>query len=357
MLTLVLDRYIAKTVLSGCALACVLMLSIFAFVDFVGQLDDVGTGDYGVLQAMIFVLLRLPQRLYELSPSIILLGGILSLGALAANSELIVMRASGISTFRITRSVLQTGLVLTVLVALLGEFIVPSSTREAKTFRAEAIEKKIMVGGDNDLWAREGERYVNVKKILPNKELRDVRIFELDKNHQLRSTTHIDKARYEDQHWILDNVKQTDISSTGVLTTTQEQKTVKQLIKLELFSVLGLEAKDMSAEELLTYTDYLTDNNLSSNEYLLSFWIKVFTPITCLAMLLIAMPIVFSTTPRSGGAGQRIVLAVLIGVIYYVINRSVNYLGLVLDVMPVLSASLPLIIVMVCSLFLMRKVT
>ena len=100
---MVLDRYIAKSVVTGCLLACFVMLSIFAFVDFVSQLNNVGTGDYGALQAVVFVLLRLPQRLYELSPSILLLGGILSLGALAANSELVVMRASGI-TLEITAS-------------------------------------------------------------------------------------------------------------------------------------------------------------------------------------------------------------------------------------------------------------
>ncbi len=109
---MVLDRYIAKAILMGCLMACFVMLSIFAFVDFVSQLNNVGTGDYGALQAAIFVLMRLPQRLYELSPPILLLGGILSLGAMAANSELIVMRASGISPMRITRSVLQTGFII-----------------------------------------------------------------------------------------------------------------------------------------------------------------------------------------------------------------------------------------------------
>ena len=84
---MVLDRYIARAVISGCLIACFIMLSIFAFVDFIAQLNHVGTGDYGALQAAIFVLLRLPQRLYELAPSILLLGGILSLGAMAANSE------------------------------------------------------------------------------------------------------------------------------------------------------------------------------------------------------------------------------------------------------------------------------
>ncbi len=174
---MVLDRYIAKAVLSGCLLASGIMLSIFAFVDFVTQLNSVGTGDYGALQATVFVLLRLPQRLYDLSPSIILLGGILSLGAMAANSELTVMRASGISTARITRSVLQTGLIIAVMVALLGEYVVPSATRAATAYRAQAMDKKLIVGATNNVWARDGNRYVNVKQILPDHQLHDIYVY------------------------------------------------------------------------------------------------------------------------------------------------------------------------------------
>ena len=353
---MVLDRYLAKTVISGCLLAGFVMLSIFAFVDFIAQLNDVGKGDYGVLQAIVFVLLRLPQRLYELSPSILLLGGILSLGTLAANSELIVMRASGITIMRITRSVLQTGLFLAILVALLGEYIVPSATRTAKTYRAEAIEKKLIVGGANDIWAREGNRYVNVKKILPDQQLRHIRLYELDENHQLSSITYAEQAQYKNQEWVLSNIKRSDISTSGVKTSYEKQIILKRLILLELFSVLELESKDMSAMELLTYSRYLQDNNLDSGEYYLSFWIKVFTPFTCLAMLMIAMPIVFATTPRSGGAGQRIIMAIIIGIAYFVINRSINHLGLAINISPLLSALAPLILVTMISLFFLRRV-
>ncbi|NOQ88191.1 MAG: LPS export ABC transporter permease LptG [Gammaproteobacteria bacterium] len=353
---MVLDRYIAKTVIAGCLLACFVMLSIFAFVDYVAQLGDVGTGDYGALQAAVFVLLRLPQRLYELSPSILLLGGILSLGTLAANSELIVMRASGITTLRITRSVLQTGLFIAILVALLGEFIVPSATRTAKTYRAEAIEKKIIVAGSRDIWARDGNRYVNVKSIMPDHQLRDIRVYELDENRQLSSITYARHAKYQDAEWLLKNIKRSEISATGIVTTFEQQMVFKRLILLELFSVLELESKDMSAYELLTYSNYLEENNLDDSEYLLSFWIKVFTPLTCLAMLLIAVPVVFATTPRSGGVGQRIVLAIVIGIIYFVLNRSVNHLGLAINVAPVLSASAPLIMVTMVSLYFMRRI-
>ena len=352
---MVLDRYIASAVISGCLMACFVMLSIFAFVDFVAQLNHVGTGDYGSIQAAVFVLLRLPQRLYELSPSILLLGGILSLGAMAANSELIVMRASGISTFRITRSVLQTGFVIAILVALLGEYVVPSASSAAKAYRAQAMEKKLIVGGTNDIWARDGNRYVNVKQILPDQQLAKIYVYELDEQRQLSSVIYAEHAQYQGDEWVLQDIKRSDISNTAVTTTFEKQLRLKRLILLELFSVLELESKDMSATELLTYSRYLQDNKLDDSEYLLAFWIKVFTPLTCLAMLLIAMPLVFATTPRSGGVGQRLMLALLIGIVYFVINRSINHLGLALDIAPVLSASIPLFIVMFASLYFMRR--
>lgn len=353
---MVLDRYIAKAVVSGCLIACFIMLSIFAFVDYVSQLNSVGTGDYGALQAAVFVLLRLPQRLYDLSPSILLLGGILSLGAMAANSELIVMRASGVSTMRITRSVLQTGFLIAIMVALLGEYVVPSATRMATAYRAQAIEKKLIVGSSNDIWARDGNRYVNVKQILPDHQLHDIYVYELDDNRQLSAMIYAQHAQYQNEEWVLDNIKRSQISTSGVTTSFEKQLKLERLILLELFTVLELRAKDMSASELLTYSRYLQDNKLDDGEYKLAFWIKIFTPFTCLAMLLIAMPIVFSTSPRSGGVGQRLMLALFIGIVYFVVNRSINHLGLALNVAPVLSASIPLLLVTAVSLFFMRRV-
>ena len=353
---MILDRYIGKTIVNGSLMAAFIMLSVFMFVDFVAQLDYVGTGDYGNLQAMLYVLMRLPQRLYELAPSILLLGGILSLGAMAANSELIVMRASGVTTLRITRSVIQAGMLLAVIVVLLGEFIAPEAARQAKSYRAEAIEKKLIVGGANDVWARDGNRYVNVKRVLPDQQLVDISLFELGNDRRLQQVIHADNARYTDDRWQLEGVKGTLFSDTGTSTFSRGTVMMERLILLELFSVLELEAQDMSARELYSYGSYLADNSLDNDEYMLAFWIKVFTPFTCLAMLLVAMPLVFATTPRSGGIGQRVIIAVLIGVVYFVINRSVNHLGLALDIAPLLSAALPLLVVTIISIFFLSRV-
>ena len=356
MCQVIIDRYIAMSVIKGCLLASFVLLSVFIFVEFVSQLEDVGKGDYGALQAVIYVFIGLPQRLYELSPSILLLGGIISLGALAAKSELTVMRASGISTMRITRSVLQTGLLIVIAVAVLGEYVVPLTTSMAKVYRAEAIEEKLIVGAKNDIWVRDGNRYINVKKILPGHELRHIRVYDINEKRQLSSIIFAEKARYQNEEWVLDNIKRSDISEAGVKTSFEKQMILKRLIILKLFSVLEVKSKDMSAVDLFTYSQYLQDNNLDNDKYMLEFWVKIFTPLTGLAMLLIAMPIVFSTTPRSGGVGQRIILAILIGVIYFVINRAINHLGLVLNIVPLLSASIPLFLVIIVSLYFMRRV-
>lgn len=120
---MIVDRYIARSIIAGTLGALLVFMALFIFIDFVRQLDHIGTKDFGLTEAIMFVLLGLPKRLYELAPSIILLGGLISMGAMATHSELVVMRSSGITVARIIRSVLQTGLVLAVLVGLMGSLL------------------------------------------------------------------------------------------------------------------------------------------------------------------------------------------------------------------------------------------
>ena len=137
----ILDNYIAKTVISGAFMVLLVLGALTAFIDFVSEMDDVGKGQYGMLDAGLFVLLSLPKRLYELFPTAVLIGSLLSLGTLAGNSELTVMRAAGVSIMRIVLSVLRAGLILLIFVALIGEFVVPSSERQAQVLRAHGLQQ------------------------------------------------------------------------------------------------------------------------------------------------------------------------------------------------------------------------
>ena len=353
---MIIDRYIARSIITGTLGALFVFASLFIFIDFVRQLEHIGTKDFGLTEAIMFVLLGLPRKLYELAPSIILLGGLISMGAMATHSELVVMRSSGITVARIIRSVLQTGLVLAVLVGLVGEFIVPQATIMAKTLRAAAIEDQVLVGGTHGLWARDGNRYFNVQTVMPDMELKQVRVYELDESRKLRRATSAQRAYFEEGHWVLKNVRHSEISETGVKTHSKATELWPNLLKTDLFEVLRLDPEDMSIISLMQYSDYLEENELDADIYRLAFWVKLFTPLSCLVMLLIAMPLVFTSSSRSGGTGQRVIIGLLLGILFFVFNRAINHLGLVYGLMPVFSAAIPLIFVTFITVFLIRRI-
>lgn len=353
---MILDRYIMRSIISGTFSALLVFAALFFFIDFVRQLEHIGTKDFGLIQAVSFVLLNLPQRLYDLAPSTILLGGLVSLGAMASNSELIVMRTSGVTVFRIIRSVLQVGLILAVLVALAGEFLVPYSVSKAKNLRAVAMDHRVLVGGEQGMWARDGNLYVNVRRVMPDMGLKGISVFELDEQRQLRRMTYARNGFYEGDHWVLRKVKHSEITNEGIKTSSNKKEEWSRLIRTELFDVLRLEPGDMSAIDLMQYSDYLEENELDAMSYKLAFWVKVFMPFTCLVMLLIAMPLVFNTTVRSGGAGQRIIVGLMLGILFFVLNRAVNNLGIVYGLPPVLSAAMPLVFVASLALVLIRRI-
>ena len=215
----ILDQYIARTVISGTLMALLVLTSLLAFVDFVSEIGKVGHPShvgYDVVDAVLFVVLTLPKRMYEMFPTAVLLGSLLSLGALASNSELTIMRASGMSIMRIAGSVLQAGLILVVLVAFVGEVLVPISERKAQTLKVSSLQQNISLGGSHGFWVRDGYRYIHVGQVYPDFYLGGLEIYELDTAKQLSRVTRAETAQYINDTWQLRDVKRSIISTTGV---------------------------------------------------------------------------------------------------------------------------------------------
>ena len=337
---MILDRYIARSIVGGTLLSLFVFGALFAFISFVSELKHVGMNDYGALQALIYVLLNLPQLLYQVFPSAMLLGGLLSLGALASTSELVVMRAAGVSVSRITVAVLKAGFLLIVIAVLLGEFLAPETISAAKTMRAEALEGRVLTGDRKGLWSKYGNNFVYIGTVLPDVKLRNVVVYELDEEHKLKKTTHAAQAHYDSEKelWHLQDVTNSEIMQGRVESTHNAAESWPAMVSTDLFNVLNLEPEDMSATELWQYSLYLDENELESDSFWLAFWVKLFTPLTSVGMLMIAVPLVLTSTSRSGGTGQRILVGVMIGVAFYVLNRVVNQMGIIYGITPVVSA-------------------
>ena len=351
----ILDAYIAKTIISGTLLVLLVLAALLAFVDFVSELDDIGKGQYDMLKAAAFVFLSLPKRLYELFPTAVLIGSLLSLGTLAANSELTVMRASGVSIMRIVFSVLKAGFILLIGVAIIGELIVPGSERQAQTLRAKEIQQDITLGGEGGFWARDGQRFLYVSQVYPEYNLGKVNIYEFADDNQLKRVTYAESAKYLDGKWQLEKIHQTDFSGVVIESRKMKSEIWHKLLNPDLFNVVSVKPDNMSAFDLYQYSNYLKNNDLKSSHYDLAFWIKVFTPVSSLVMLLIALPFVFGSQ-RASGTGNRMLVGLLLGIGFFLLNRTMNHLGQVYNIYPFISASAPVILVTMASVFALRKV-
>jgi len=351
----ILDRYIARTIIGGTLMVLLVLGSLFVFVDFVSELNDVGKAHYGVFEAGIFVLLSLPRRLYEIFPTAVLIGSLLSLGALAGNSELTVMRAAGISIMRIVFSVMKAGFILLIIVALIGEFIVPMSERQAQSIRAKELQQNITLGGEGAFWARDDQRFIYVSHVYPGMNLGKVKVYEFDASNELQLVTHARSARYTGKKWQLENVLQTDFRGERITSNHAGFVLWDKLLNPDLFDVVSVYPENMSAIDLYQYSNYLKDNDLESSNYDLAFWIKIFTPLSSLVMLLIALPFVFGSQ-RSAGTGNRVLFGLLLGIGFFLLNRTMNHLGQVYHFYPFFSASAPVIMVALASFYALRRV-
>jgi lipopolysaccharide export system permease protein len=350
-----IDLYIHRTVFQSTLLVLLVLGALFAFMGFVSQIDHIGKNDYDLINALTFVALTLPRTLYDLFPTATLIGGLLGLGALAGNSELIVMRAAGISIGRITRSVLQSGLVLAILVVVFGEFLVAPAVQKAELIKSRALHKNISLGTANGLWVKEGNYYLNVKHVYPDNRMKKIEIYEFDDNKKLISITKAQSGVYKNKKWVLSDIERSSFSVSGVKTVSIKKETWEHLFNPDLFDVIAVKPGDMSAVDLYKYSDYLEKNQLDASHYRLAFWLKVITPLSTLVMLLIALPFVFGSL-RSGSSGQRVLIGILIGIGYFIMGRVVNHIGQVYGLHPLLSAVLPMIIVLSYGLFAYSRI-
>jgi lipopolysaccharide export system permease protein len=140
------------------------LLALGGFIEFMSQLDELGEGNYSLGRALFYVLLKLPRMAADMLPVSVLLGALLGLGALASHSELIVMRAAGVSLAQLGRLVAVTGVVIAIFGAVLGEYIGPPLDRYARQYKAVSKNNDVRLTGGAAIWLRDGNSIYNINR-------------------------------------------------------------------------------------------------------------------------------------------------------------------------------------------------
>lgn len=353
-MTTVLGRYVITQVLTGTALALLLLGTLDLVFAMIGELGDIGRGNYGLQEAVVYVLLTLPRRIYELIPTAALLGSLLWLGNLAANGELTAMRAASVTLGRLVLWVLQGGLIVVVAMVALGELVAPGAEARGQTLKSFAFDERLTVSRIG-FWARDGNHFVHADAILPDDRLIGVRVIELDPDGGVASITKAGQAASENGRWRLTDVQRSRISRSGVVAESSPEEFVDRLLAPEYFGVLVVEPRQMSAQDLASYIGYLRGNHLDSGAYEVAFWQRITLPASTWVMLLLALPFLFGRQ-REGGAGRRLFIGLILGVGFVIVMRVMTHMGLVYDLPPWLAASAPLWLFLLIALMALVRI-
>ncbi|MFI8747159.1 LPS export ABC transporter permease LptG [Pseudomonas sp. NPDC077186] len=349
-----LDRYIGAQVFLAILAVLGIILGLALLFAFIDELGDLNKGDYGIGQALWYVLLTAPRRAYEMLPMAALIGCLIGLGSLASNSELTIMRAAGVSIGRIVWAVMKPMLVLMLAGILVGEYVAPLTENQAQADRALAQGGGAAQSSKRGMWHRQGQEYVHINAVQPNGLLLGVTRYRFDDERRMQSASFARRAEHRGDHWVLRNVETTHFRKNGTRVVKRANERWNIELSPQLLSTVVMEPESLSVSGLWQYIHYLGEQGLNNARYWLAFWSKVLQPLVTGALVLMAISFIFGPL-RSVTLGQRVFTGVLVGFVFRIAQDLLGPSSLVFGFSPLLAVLVPAGICALAGVWLLRR--
>lgn len=348
-----IDRYIWTTVLQSWLMVMFVLLGLNAIFSFIDQLGDLKR-DYQIIEAMIYVLATLPNSAFQLVSMATLLACLIGLGQLAGNSELIILRACGLSVSRILFSVLIPVLFIIGCALVTAQFISPVTSQFAETYRSTKSSGTEFSSFKKGYWQREGDNFIYINRINRNGVLSGVNIFSFDKSQKLNEVNFFQTVKIENENWTAKKVSTSTINPETVQVEKKDTAIWQSDITLRMLELLAVGPEKLSVTSLYQYGGYLERQNQSAAKYYLEFWNKIFLPLSTIAMVLIAGSFVFGSL-RETPMGSRIIVGVVIALVFNQVQTLSSHAAVVYQFNPLIAASLPAVVAFLIGMVLVRR--
>ena len=378
----VLSRYVklnALLAIIGAVIGLWALQIIFSYLSELDSLDD----SYTMGEAIKYIFYRSPYFLEQFTPTGALLGAVVGLGLLANKSELVVMRAAGISVYRIVGWVLQPALIFVLLALLINQFVLPHSNQLAKEINdKDSISLVTSVRG---YWtvqprfesSKDGSTkpdgsdilYIDYADVQGN--IGEVKRWHLDNNGNLQTAVHADGGQYigrepidtdsskpSEQYryeWQLNNMTKLMISqgfeSSQAISPSD---TLSLPFAPESVYLLTRNAEDLSLTQLYEHRQFMRQQGTRSLSHELAFWQKLLSPFSILSLVIVACSFVFGSL-RTHSLGLRIVVALLFGLLFSYLQDLVGFVSLATGFSPLLMVLLPIIASAALGMYLLKR--
>jgi LPS export ABC transporter permease LptF/LPS export ABC transporter permease LptG len=348
-LPLILDKYIVAGFLKYFLLVLCSFVIIFIVFTFFELLEDVVSNQTPILDVVNYFRYLLPQIVFYMIPMSVLVAVLVNFGVLARSSQIVAMKASGVSLYRLTLSLMVVTLLLSVLSFVMQEHLLPGCNQKQDALRDKIKGRRPQTYLRPDRKWMMGERtkifYYNFFDEHRNL-FGDLSVFEFDPaSFEIRRRIYATRASWDDLQgtWILEE---------GWAQGFRDQRAVaKEFQRFDrqhfpeitedprYFKKEVKQSSQMSYLELRSYIGDLRQSGFDVVRLTVALHKKLSFPIISLIMCMIAIPFSFSMGKR--GSLYGVGLSIMIGISYWVMLEFFEQVGGAGKLLPFLAAWAP----------------
>jgi len=337
-----LHRFLLRHFLRILLLSLGAFIGIYLLIDFFERISDfidhrAAAGDY-----LSYLVNSIPLISVQILPLAVLMTVVLTLGGLGRTNEVTALRSCGVSLWKIVQPFMILALVLSGLLLLLNEFVVPHNARALNhLFEVKLKGEQQLSLTRNEIWFRHGSRIINVRLAIPNKqELHGVTVFDIDESSHFRQRLDANLVSYGDKRWLAKEMIVRDFEpASGDLVQTQLLR--NQPLELgrtpKDFATQERQNNELNFRQLARLVRKLELEGFDATRQRVDMHNRLATPFTCLIMAFLGVPFALQKGRRSNIA-LGIGLSLGIGVIYFILQSLVTAFGYSGALPPIIAA-------------------
>lgn len=321
----IIDRYMAKGFLAPFAWCTILFIVMAIIIDVFSFIDDIVKFKIPIASLAAFYFYYMPTIFLQVVPMAALLSTIYLLSNLNKNSEIIAMKSSGISLWRILSPLLALGFLISSFVFMINDKVNPVFSRTANYIRREELEKT-KVKDTKDRIIKNVAIYGIGNRIIfarnydtENKTLADVIIHEHDTSENLTSKITAQAGAWTKDGWNFTKVIRYTIDNSGRILKEPEffdEKIIPLKERPSDFAANEWKSDYVSYNELKSYINNFQNTGSKLTRGLsVDLYYKTAFPFISLIIILIGAP--FAIVNTRGGALMGIGMSIVIGLLYY----------------------------------------
>jgi lipopolysaccharide export system permease protein len=303
----ILDRYITREFLRFFLLVILSFLSLFLIVDFFEKLKMLINYSAPFYQILAFFFFRIPMMLSLTIPAAVLLSSLLTFGSFSKNSEIVAMRASGVSLYRSSIPILLISFLIALFTFVFSELITPYANEKAEYIRKVEIEKKEIQGifKQEQIWYRGTRGIYNFKLFDPeHNTLRGITLNYMDRKMNLIMRVDAERAVWDRNHWVFYNLLIVRFDSAGFPVMERYGEKILDFPENPSdFRVIQKDSEQMGYFELRKYVQKIRTEGYDATRYLADLHGKIASPSSASSWLSSGYP--FPEDGKKRGTGRE----------------------------------------------------